>query len=190
MSLISVALVVAAAFGLCYLVDKGFTKIFRGTVQHQSGKSVRLSKRYGSIGIIMFALGVAAAFMGSNDRDWALLLGGCVLVLGGIALVVYYMSFGIYYDEDSFVYSSFGKASVTYYFKNIRCQQLYLASGNVVVELHMRDGSHFQVHTGMTGMDAFMNHAFAAWLEQTGRTQESCEWYDLDNSCWFPPFED
>lgn len=189
MGLFSVVLVVAVVFGLCYLVDKGFTKIFRGTVQHQSGKSVRLSKRYGSIGIVMFALGVAAAFMGGNDSDWALLVGGCILVLGGIALVVYYMSFGVYYDEDSFVYSSFGKSSVTYYFKNIRTQQLYLASGNVVVELHMADGSHFQIHTGMTGMGAFMDHAFRAWLEQTGRTQEDCQWYDPDNSCWFPPYE-
>ena len=72
---------------------------------------------------------------------------------------------------------------------DIRSQQLYLASGNVVVELHFKDGSHFQVHTGMTGMGAFMDHAFAAWLEQTGRKQEDCQWYDPDNSCWFPPYE-
>ena len=73
MGIVSVIIVVGIVFGLCYLVDKGFTKIFRGTVQHQSGKSVRLTKRYGSIGIIMFALGVAAAFMGMNEKDWALL---------------------------------------------------------------------------------------------------------------------
>ena len=189
MGFVSLILVVGAVFGLCYLVDKGFTKVFRGTVQHQSGKSVRLSKRYGSIGVIMFALGVAAAFMGMNDSDWPLVAGGCVLVAIGIALVVYYMSFGIYYDEDSFVFSRFGKPTVICYFKDIRCQQLYLASGNVVVELHMNDGSHFQVHTGMTGMYAFMDHAFQAWLTQTGRRVEDCTWYDPNNSCWFPPME-
>jgi len=183
-------LTIAAVFLLCYLVDKGFTKLFRGKVQHQSGKSVRLTKRYGSIGAIMFAVGVAAVFMGMNNAEWVLLGGGCVLVLGGIALVVYYMSFGIYYDEDSFILSQFGKSSATYYFRDIRCQQLYLASGNVIVELHMRDGSHFQVHTGMVGMDAFMDHAYAAWLQQTGRKQENCAWYDPQNSCWFPPMED
>ena len=53
----------------------------------------------------------------------------------------------------------------------------------------MHDGSHFQVHTGMTNMYAFMDHAFHAWLQQTGRTQEMCTWYDPDNSCWFPPYE-
>ena len=189
MGIASLIIVVGLVFGLCYLVDKGFTKIFRGKVQHSSGKSVRLSKRYGSIGLIMFAFGTAAIFMGINNAEWVLAGGAVLLVLGGIALVTYYMSFGIYYDEDSLIYSNFGKRSVTYYFKNIRSQQLYLASGNVVVELHMADGSHFQVHTGMTGMGAFMDHAFAAWLEQTGRKQEDCTWYDPDNSCWFPPYE-
>ena len=183
-------LIIAAVFLLCFLVDKGFTKIFRGKVQHQSGKSVRLSKRYGSIGLILFAFGTAAVFMGINNAEWVLTGGAAVLVLGGIALVTYYMSFGIYYDEDSLIYSTFGKPSVTYYFKNIRCQQLYVASGNVIVELHMNDGSHFQVHTGMAGMDAFMDDAFAAWLQQTGRRREDCTWYDPQNSCWFPPMED
>ena len=189
MGIISIILVAAVVFGLCYLADKGFTKAFRGTVQHQSGKSVRLTKRYGSIGVVMFAVGVAAVFLGINHAEWVLVGGGCILVLGGIALIIAYLSFGIYYDEDSFVFSKFGKPSVTYYFKNIRSQQLYIAGGNIVVELHMNDGSHFQVHTGMTGMDTLMDDAFAAWLQLTGRTREDCPWYDVDNSCWFPPFE-
>ena len=67
MAIAAMILVIALVFGLCFLVDKGFTKLFRGKVQHQSGKSVRLSKRYGSIGIIMFAIGVAAVFMGINN---------------------------------------------------------------------------------------------------------------------------
>ena len=189
MAIAAMILIIAAVFGLCFLVDKGFTKLFRNKVQHQTGKSVRLNKRYGSIGLIMFAFGVAAVFMGINNEEWVLVGGAALLVLGGIALVTYYMSFGIYYDEDSFILSRFGKQSLTFYFKNIRSQQLYLASGNVVVELHMVDGSHFQVHTGMLGMYAFMDHAFTAWLEATGRTKEDCSWYDPDNSCWFPPYE-
>ena len=182
-------IIIAAVFALCFLADKGFTKLFRGKVQHKSGKSVRLSKRYGSIGIIMFAFGVAAVFMGVNDSEWVLVGGAAVLVLGGIALVVAYMSFGIYYDEDSMILARFGKPEQTFYFKDICSQQLYLASGNVVVELHMADGSHFQVHTGMTGMYQFMDHAFETWLQVSGRTKEDCPWYDLDNSCWFPPYE-
>ena len=178
MAIAAMIILIALVFGLCFLVDKGFNKIFRGKVQHQSGKSVRLSKRYGSIGLIMFAFGTAAVFMGINNAEWVLVGGAAVLVLGGIALVVAYLSFGIYYDEDSFILSKFGKPSLTCYFKNIRSQQLYLASGNVVVELHLHDGSYFQVHTGMVGMDAFMDHAFQAWLEQNGRRQEDCDWYE------------
>lgn len=189
MAIAAMIILIALVFGLCFLVDKGFNKIFRGKVQHQSGKSVRLSKRYGSIGLVVFAFGVAAVFMGINNAEWVLTGGAALLVLGGIALVTYYMSFGVYYDEDSFLHSQFGKSSRMYYFKDICSQQLYLAAGNVVVELHMNDGSHFQVHTGMVGMDSFMDHAFQAWLEATGRTQEDCQWYDPQNSCWFPPYE-
>ena len=189
MGIAALILVIAVVFGLCFLVDKGFTKIFRGKVQHQSGKSVRLNKRYCSIGIVMFAFGLAAVFIGMNNEEWVLAGGAGLLVLGGIALVTYYMSFGIYYDEDSFIFSQFGKGSVTRYFKDIRSQQLYLAAGNVVVELHMRDGSHFQLHTGMTGMYPFMDQAFQMWLEANQKKLEDCDWYDVENSCWFPPYE-
>ena len=182
-----ITIVVVGVFGLCFLVDKGFTKIFRGKAQHATGLSVRLNKRYGTFGIVLTAVGVAAFFAGFSSY---LILVACgpIVSLMGIGLIVYYMSFGIYYDEDSFILSKFGKPSITYYFKDIRSQQLYLASGNVVVELHMADGSHFQVHTGMTGMDTFMDDAFAAWLQLTGRTREDCPWYDVENSCWFPPY--
>ena len=40
----SVLLVAAVVFGICFLADKGFTKIFRGQVQHRSGLSVRPNK--------------------------------------------------------------------------------------------------------------------------------------------------
>ena len=43
--MIPIILIIAVVFLLCYLADKGFTKLFRGKVQHQSGKSVRLSRR-------------------------------------------------------------------------------------------------------------------------------------------------
>ena len=64
MDFVAVIIVVAVVFGLCFAVDKIFGKIFRGKEQHKSGKSVRLSKRYGSIGVLLFALGVAGCFSG------------------------------------------------------------------------------------------------------------------------------
>ena len=118
------------------------------------------------------------------------LIGGGIVVCIGCALIGHYLSFAIFYDADTFIQTGFGRKSPVHRFDHIRYQKLYMIQGgSIVVELHMADGSHFQVHTGMTGMYPFMDHAFQAWLLQTGRKQENCSWYDPDNSCWFPPFE-
>lgn len=184
----TILLVAAVVFGLCFLIDKGYTKIFRGQVQHRSGLSVRLSKRYGSMGILMTVLGIAAVFVGMSDST-ILVVGGVLLVIVGICLIVYYMTFGIFYDEDSFILTTFGKRSTLYHYRDIRAQQIYMASGNIVVELHMADGRTVQLQSAMTGEEAFLNHAFEAWLVQTGRNRESCSFHDPENSCWFPPVE-
>ena len=185
MEFVAVIIVVALVFGICFCVDKGFTKIFRGKEQHKSGKSVRLNKRYGSIGILLFALGVAGSFSGFGS-NWMRFGGGCVLIITGICLVTAYMTFGVFYDEDSFVLTTFGKRSATYAYKDICYQQLYVASGNVVVELTLADGRVFQLQATMNGMYPFMDHAFEAWLRQTGRRKEDCDFYDPEKSCWFP----
>lgn len=185
MELVIVALVVALVFGMCFGVDKLFNKLFRNKQQHKSGKAVKLNKRYGSIGVIMFALGVAAVFMGIRD-PWLLIAAGAILIVIGICLVVYYLTFGIYYDEDSFLLSAFRKEDKTYRFEEIQCQQLYIASGQIIVELTLADGRVFQVQSGMDGMYPFMDHAFSAWLRQRGLKQEDCDFYDPQNSCWFP----
>ena len=185
---IALILVIAAVFGVCYLVDKCFTKLFRGKVQHASGMAVKLNKKYGSFGLIMAVMGVAGCFAGFGE-NWLLFGGGCLLIVVGIGLVVYYMSFGIYYDNDSFVLSTFGKKSVTYSFADITAQQLYTSAAGVVIELYLKDGQATQLQPGMKGVDAFMDCAFAGWLKQTGKTVEECDFHDPSNSCWFPPVQ-
>ena len=113
MEFVAILIVAAAVFGVCFLVDKGFQKLFRSQAQHHSGLAVRLNKKYGAFGLILFVLGLAAVFMGLKD-GWVLLAGGAIVMLMGIALVVYYMTYGIFYDADGFVYTTFGKKSVTY----------------------------------------------------------------------------
>ena len=186
MEYIAVIVVAALVFGICYLVDKGFTKLFRSQAQHVSGKAVRLNKKYGSIGLIMVALGVAAIFSGLSTGA-LMLVCGSVLVLVGIGLVVYYMTFGIFYDDDAFVLTTFGKKSQTYPYKDILTQQLYVSYGNIVVELNLQDQRSFQVQLSMKGAAEFLDHAFAKWLEQNGKTMEECPFHDTKNSCWFPP---
>lgn len=188
MELVLIMMVAAAVFGICFLLDKAFTRLFRGKQQHRSGLAVRLSKHYGSIGLIMAVVGLAAVFTGISDGVVLTVCGG-VLIAVGICMLVYYMTFGIFYDDEAFVYTSFGKRSITYRYGDIQCQQLYNSYGNIVIELRMADGRTVQLQSAMDGVYPFMDKAFAMWLRQTGRRQEDCQFYAPQNSCWFPPVE-
>ena len=183
-----VILVAAFTLLVCWLVDKGFTKVFRSKPQHASGKSVRLNKLYGAGGLILTVLGVSAVFMGTSG-EWVMIAGGVLLIALGIGLVTYYMTFGIYYDDDSFVLTTFGRRSTTYRYADIKCQQLYNSYGRIIIELHMTDGRTVQLQAGTVGVYPFLDSAFAAWLRQTGKSRDECAFYDPDNSCWFPPME-
>lgn len=190
MEFLAVILLAGAAFGLCFLFDKGFTHFFRNRVQHQSGLAVRPSKRYAAMGIIVAALGVAALLAGIPD-SLLLIGGGIVLMIVGFFLIGYYVTFGIFYDYDTFLLTTFGKKSVTYSYRDIRSQQLYNSYGNIIVELHLADGRAVQLQASMDGVYPFLDYAYSAWLRQTGRTEESCaSFHDPANSCWFPPVED
>ncbi len=189
MEWIAIVVVIGLVFGLCFLIDKVFTKAFRSKAQHKSGKSVRLNKRYGAFGIILVALGAAAVFAGIKN-GWILLAAGAVIVLFGAALVVYYMTCAIFYDEDAFIYTFFGKKSVTYAYKDIQAQQLYNTQGHIMVDLYMTDGTSVSVQSTMLGCFEFLDFAFAAWLRQTGKKEEDCPFHDPSNSIWFPPLED
>lgn len=190
MEFVAVLIMAAAVFGVCFLVDKGFQKLFRSQAQHHSGLAVRLNKKYGAFGLILFVLGLAAVFMGLKD-GWVLIAGGVVVMLMGIALVVYYMTYGIFYDGDSFVYTTFGRKSVTYRYDQIAAQQVYVVQGGgIVVELHMCDGSAVSVQLHLQGAEDFMNKAFSGWCRQKGIEKEACAFHDPANSCWFPPEED
>lgn len=187
---IAVAIIAAAVFGICFLVDKGFTKIFRSQSQHHSGTAVRLNKRYGSIGLILAVFGLAVLFAGLPG-NW-LFIGASILIMSlGIGLVVYYMTFGVFYDDEGFVLTTFGKRSTTYRYGQIRGQQLYVTTGNqTVIEIIMKDGRTFHLQSAMSGVYDFLDHAFAAWLMETGRALNECDFYDPKNSCWFPKVED
>lgn len=191
MEYVLILLTVAVVIGACVLIDFLFKKLFRSQAQHMSGLAVRLHKRYGSFGIIMVVLGIAAIIAGVNGEmaKWLFLCGGILIVLVGIGLVVYYMSTGIFYDEDSFLYTTFGKKKRVYAYRDIQNQQLYNNAGYLLIELHMLDGTSVQVQSTMPGAIDFMDHAFAAWLRQTGKEESDCDYYDRSHSVWFPPVE-
>ena len=187
---IPILIVAALVFGVCYLVDKAFAKMFRSKAQHRSGRAVRANKRYGIFGVILTVLGILAICVGVTDGP-VLIWGGIFVLLMGICLAVYYLSFGIFYDGESLLYCRFGKKDLTYYYKDIVGQKLYLIQGgSIVVELHMADGSAVSVQSSFDGVYPFLDTAFAGWCLQTGRDPQSCDFHDPSQSLWFPTVED
>jgi hypothetical protein len=189
MDFLILVLVVGGTFGLCWLLDRGYTKAFRSAPQHASGQAVRLNKHFGGAGVVILVLGICGILSGITQGA-LIIAAGCVLVLTGLGLVVYYLTFGVYYDGEGFLLNTFGKKSRTYRYSDICGQQLFVAYGKTVIELYLADGRALQLQQTMTGVYTFMDKAFAAWLRQKGMDRADCPFYDPDNSCWFPPVED
>ena len=190
MTFVLILLIAAAVFGVCFLIDNAFARLFRSKAQHRSGKAVRANKRYGLFGVILTVLGVMAVCIGVTDGG-ALLWGGVIVLLMGLALAVYYLSFGVFYDGETLLVSRFGKKEITYRFSDILGQKLYLVQGgNVIIELHMADGGIVSLQSSMDGVYPFLDTAFAAWCLQTGRDPQSCDFHDPSQSLWFPTVED
>lgn len=190
MSLFSMILIGVLTFGVCFLLDRGFTRLFRNTQQHRSGLQVRHSKRFASFGLILGVLAITAIFTGLSGNK-VLLIGGILVLVMAAGLVVHYMGFGVFYDEDSFIRTALGKKHTAYRFSDIRGQRLYLIQGgNIVVDLHLSDGTSLSIQSTMEGAYPFLDHAFAAWCRQTNRNPEDCAFHDPANSLWFPTVED
>ena len=176
MQFVIVLLIAAAVFGVCYLVDKGFSKAFRGKAQHRSGMAVRANKRFGVFGVVLTVLGVMAFCIGIGDGP-VLIVGGLIVFAMGIFLAVYYLSFGIFYDGESFLMSQFGKKDAVHRYEEIVGQKLYVVQGG-------------SLQSTMDGVYPFLDTAFAGWCLQTGRDPESCDFHDPSKSLWFPPVEE
>lgn len=186
MEYVGMLIVAAAVFAICFGVDKGFTKLFRGKPEHASGLAVKLNKFYALAGLAMFMLGVVSVFTGCSKKMMLLIVGGTVLLITAVCLIAYYLSFGVYYSEDTFLYTGIGKRSGTYRYADIQGQQLFNSGGHIVIELYLKDGNAITLQAGMQGVYPFLDTAFSGWLRQTGKRMEDCDFHDPANSCWFP----
>ena len=149
LSTVFVLFLAAAIFGICFVVDKAFTRAFRSKAQHRSGMAVRANKMYGLAGLILSILGTLG-FLTGLGANILLLIGGLIVLILGICLVIYYLSFGVFYDGETMLICSFGKKDREYYFREIQGQKLYLVQGgNLIVELHMTDGSAVSLQSSM-----------------------------------------
>lgn len=190
MSTLFVLFLAAAIFGICFAVDKAFTKAFRSKAQHRSGMAVRANKLYGLAGLVLMILGILG-FLTGLGANILLLVGGIIVLALGIGLTAYYLGFGVFYDGETMLICSFGKQDREYYFRDIRGQKLYLVQGgNVIVELHMADGSVVSLQSSMDGIITFLDTAFAAWCLQKCIDPQSCTFHDPSQSLWFPTVED
>ena len=184
-------LIMAATFGVMFLLDRGLTKLFRSRKQHQSGTAVRLKKRYGVFSIALMVLGVLGICTFFADGNLILLLGGVLVLPGGILLGIYYLTHGVFYDDDSFLYTSFGNRSVSYPYGDILGQKLYvIQGGSLLVELHMAGGKTVPVQTNMDGANAFLDKASRARMRQLGLNSHECPWFDEAKGQSFPPVEE
>lgn len=190
MQIIPILLVAAAVFGLCYLVDKTFTKKFRSKAQHMSGMAVRANKMYGVFGVALSAIGLMAIAVGITSGI-LLAAGGAVVLAMGAGLAAHYLTFGIFYDGESFLVSALGKKSHSHFYNEIKEQKLYiLQGGSVLVELHLTDGTAVAIQSTLDGAYPFLDTAFAGWCIQTGRDPQSCDFHDPSKHWWFPHEEE
>ena len=185
-----VILTAALTFGVLFLIDKGFTGLFRSKKQHRSGLSVRLPKVNGIAGVLLCVLAALVLVTDFEESQGLMLFAGLFIAVLGIGLSIYYISFGIYYDNDGFVFESFGKKSVSYSYADICTQKLYLLQGgSTLIELHMADGTAVGIQSKMEGAYPFLDKAFYRWCDQKGLDPAGCQFHDPDNSLWFPSEE-
>ena len=184
-------LIIAATFGVMFLLDKGLTRLFRSRDQHRSGTAVRLKKHYGILSLALMVLGVLGIVNYFPEKSLVLLLGGLLVLPGGALLGIYYLTHGIFYDDESFLYTTFGNRSVSYRYADIRAQKLYvIQGGSLLVELHMADGRAVSVQSTMEGASDFLSKAAHARMRQLGLNSHECGWFDESEGRWFPPVEE
>ena len=89
-------IVAALVFGACYLIDRFFTKTFRGQAQHKTGLSVRYSKRYALFGLILVILAILGIMTGAGQSK-VLFWGGFVVLAMGAGLIagMGYLAFAV-----------------------------------------------------------------------------------------------
>lgn len=190
MQFLVILLFAAIIFGICRVVDKIFTGIFRSKAQHRSGLAVRANKRYGIFGVMLTILGILGIMTGMNGEK-VLLFSGIFVLLMGASLAAHYLSFGIFYDGESFLVCRFGRKSQEHTYREIESQKLYvITGGSIVIDLLLKDGGSVSLQSTMDGVYPFMDTAFAGWCMQTGHKIEECSFYDPSKSWWFPHEEE
>ena len=163
-------LIMAAVFGICFLVDRLCRKIFPG----DGRKAVRLPRRSVIFGILLtfFAFAVMLSF-------WQELSGylraGCFIVLAmGLFLLAQYFAFSIRYDAEGFTFRALGKKPYTAKYADILGQKALITRSGVNSSLYLKDGE-VPIFSAQVGAQEFLKTAFAAWCEAKGIDPDTVE---------------
>ena len=170
--LLFLLIVAAVVFGLCFLLDRLFQKLFPKSDLQKSKKTVRMPRRCVVFGILLLTVSFAVLlFFGS---DTLLLIGSIVGMLLGALLLGYYFSFSICYNDEAFLYRDLRHRKTQYTYAQILGQRSLMTRSGINVTLLVADDS-VMLTSAMEGASAFLQHAFFRWCGEKGIDPDSVE---------------
>ena len=171
-----IALICAAVFGLCYLVDR---LLSRGRSKSAPERTVRQPRRAFVIGVVLLVAGVFIALFVPG----LLGVGGVVIALLGAVLILSFFSFTVEYDDEGFTCRTL-RGSKRYQYSQIRGEQALTTRGGIAVMLYVGDDG-VELSEAMQGARAFLSHAYYAWCRQKGIEPEDCPPPAPEALVWF-----
>lgn len=185
MKYVFLAVICAAVFLVCFLIDTLFKRIFPKTDLEKSRQVVRLPRRSAIFGVLLlfFPLLVVLFFM-PEGGDTLIAIGCAVSAILGVILLVSYFSFAIWYDDETFLYKDFRHKKTLYHYSQIKGQRSLMTRGGINTILFVGD-DELNLYSAMQGLNPFLSKAYRKWCAVKG--------YDPDRVVnnprlftWFP----
>lgn len=170
MQYLLVAIFMVLVFGICFGVDKLIKKL----VPTDARKAVRLPRRSAVFGLLLTFLGFVMLLNFWNQLEWYFRIGSGIVLLMGVFLHWQYSAFSIRYDEEGFTCRSLGKKPMHCRYEEILGQKSIIARSGVNSTLYTEHGE-IPIYSAQTGVQDFLETAFAAWCEKKGVDPDTVE---------------
>ena len=172
MKYILLLLLMAAVFGLCYLVDRLCRAI---AARHPKPENVvRQPRRQLIFGILLCFFAVAAGVGCFDLLSWGLRVGLVVVLLMGGFLLVHYFAFGIWYDDEGFLYRDLTHRAKHYTYGQITGQSSFRTRAGITSTLFVGEDD-ISLSQSMVGLPAFLEKAFFRWCAEKDIGPETVE---------------
>lgn len=175
MQYVYLLIIAALVFGLCFLIDFLFKKLFPKSKLEGSKRVVRMPRRSAIWGLILTLFPVVVLlFWLPPEGDTALTIGCVVAILFGLVLLVQYFSFGIWYDEETFLFKDLRRGRRTYHYSQIKGQQSLMTRSGIQATIFVGEDV-IEVSSAMQGLPDFLDKAFYRWCAAKGIDPDSVE---------------